>query len=74
MNNKKIFNSSDEVVGKIKELNEKGGTSSVGSFDFSTLYTKLEHERLKAKLKWAIETAFESKQGSVLAVYTQRSG
>ena len=56
-----IVNSSDEVVGKIKELNMKGEASSVGSFDFSTLYTKLEHERLKAKLKWAIETAFESR-------------
>jgi hypothetical protein len=68
-----IVNSSDEVVGKIKELNMKGEASSVGSFDFSTLYTKLEHERLKAKLKWAIETAFESRAGSVLAVYKQRA-
>ena len=42
---------------------------SVGSFDFSTLYTKLEHVSLKEKLRWAVSKAYASSGKKKLAVY-----
>ena len=65
-----IVGSSDEVIKKIQAVNRKRKASSVGSFDFSTLYTKLKHESLKEKLKWAIEKAFASSGKPKLAIYS----
>jgi len=42
-----VVESTDEVVSKIGLVNGRGAARSVDSFDFSTLYTKLQHRELR---------------------------
>jgi hypothetical protein len=42
--------------------------SSIKTFDFSTLYTTLPHDKLKTRLKETIHKAFTSKQFDNISV------
>merc|ERR1712020_863479 len=50
-----------EILSDIDHINKKYCAKSFEVFDFSTLYTKFEHESLKDNLKWCMERAFNKK-------------
>ena len=54
-----------EILSDIDHINKKYCAKSFEIFDFSTLYTKFEHESLKENLKWCMERAFNKKLGGV---------
>jgi hypothetical protein len=57
-----IVESTDEVLKVVEEVNKRGEARDVESYDFSTLYTKIEHEDLKEAMKFVVEGAFEEER------------
>ena len=41
-----VIQNNEHVINSIKKLNKKGSVRSMSTFDFSTLYTKIPHEKL----------------------------
>ena len=41
-------------------VNRKRNARNVCTYDFTTLYTSIPHQKLKSKLSWVIKTAFKS--------------
>ena len=54
-----ITESTQDILGDIEHLNSKNKATSVSTFDFSTLYTKIDLEDLKDKLRWVVDKAFK---------------
>ena len=54
-----IATSTKDILEDITKINVKKKATSVETFDFSTLYTKIRLQDLKEKLKWCIEKAFK---------------
>ena len=53
-----IVDNSIDVVEKIKEINRKGPTRNIRTYDFSTLYTSIPHKKLKEQIAWVISQCF----------------
>ena len=53
-----ITESTKDILHDIDQVNAKGNAKSIHTFDFSTLYTKLNQDDLKDKLKWVVDKAF----------------
>ena len=65
-----VVGSTEEVLAKVERVNARNTAQTVDSFDFSTLYTNLDHETLKNNLRWVVKDAFQRKgQSWKLAVY-----
>ena len=47
------------MISSIKKINRKKGAKSIATFDFSTLYTKLPHEKLVKELLKLIDFCFD---------------
>ncbi len=54
-----IATGTKDVLEEISHINKRKRASTVETFDFSTLYTKIGLEDLKEKLKWCIDKAFK---------------
>ncbi len=48
-----------DVLEQIEKINKRKKARNLSTFDFSTLYTKIDLEDLKDKLKWCIDKAFK---------------
>ena len=68
-----IVGSTEEVLAKVERVNARNAAHTIDSFDFSTLYTNLEHTTLKKNLRWVVEEAFKRKSGFKLAVYEKEA-
>ena len=68
-----IVKSSDEVLEKVASVNARNVAISVGSIDFSTLYTSIVHESLVRELKWVVRKAFKDSSKRRIAVYKERA-
>ena len=68
-----IVGSTEEVLAKVERVNARNTAHTIDSFDFSTLYTNLEHTVLKKNLRWVVEEAFKRKSGFKLAVYEKEA-
>jgi hypothetical protein len=64
-----ISEGTEDVLDVIEKVNKRGNARTVETYDFSTLYTKIEHTDLKEELKWLIEETFKREEGKVMAVY-----
>ena len=53
-----IAESTNEILEDIAKVNCKRKARSIQTFDFSTLYTMIDQEDLKEKLKWTVDKAF----------------
>ena len=53
-----ITESTCDILADIEQLNTKQKAKSIQTFDFSTLYTMINQQDLKEKLKWAVDKAF----------------
>jgi hypothetical protein len=68
-----IVESADEVIVEIERLGRDRMGRTVASFDFSTLYTMIEHDSLKDMLYHVILEAFRIADKRMLAVYSKKA-
>lgn len=55
-----IVQSTKEALERVQEANREGNVNRVGSFDFSTLFTTLEHESLVEEIGWVVREGFRT--------------
>ena len=61
-----VADNSIPLLNTLTTLNRHGGAKSIDTFDFTTLYTNIQHDGIKKELKWVIDTAFTfAKAGGV---------
>ncbi len=53
-----VADNSKPLLKTLTTLNRIGGARSVDTFDFTTLYTNIQHISIKKELEWVIDTAF----------------
>ena len=53
-----VIQNPDPVLESIKRINRKKGAKSLATYDFSTLYTKLPHDKLVKELLKLIDFCF----------------
>ena len=61
-----VLQNSDPVISSIKRINRKKGAKSIATYDFSTLYTKLPHDKLVKELLKLIDFCFDGGNKSSL--------
>ena len=54
-----ILQNTEPILDKIKNINRRKGAKSISTYDFSTLYTKLPHDKLINELHRLIDFVFE---------------
>ena len=54
-----VLQNSDPVLHNMKRINRKNNAKSIATYDFSTLYTKIPHEKLIKQLILLIDFAFD---------------
>ena len=55
-----ILQNTEPILNIIKKINRRKGAKSISTYDFSTLYTKLPHDKLIKELSKIIEFVFEA--------------
>ncbi len=63
-----ICQNNAEILKEIEKVNNRNGARNVDSFDFSTLYTKINLEDLAEKLKHCIRIAFKGGNNQKITV------
>ena len=53
-----IADNNEDILSKIEKINKRKSAKDISTFDFSTLYTKIEPEDLKDKLKEVVNHVF----------------
>lgn len=51
------------------DVNRRRNARNICTYDFTTLYTSIPHQKLKSKLSWVIKTAFKSSGKSFISVH-----
>ena len=54
-----VLQNIDPIISKLNEINRKRRAKSIATYDFSTLYTKIPHDQLIARLSQVIDFAFD---------------
>ena len=54
-----VLQNSEPILSILNNINKKKNAKSISTFDFSTLYTKLPHDKLIKSLKDIISFVFE---------------
>ena len=54
-----MLQNSTPVIETLNKINKKRNAKSISTFDFSTLYTKLPHDKLIKELSAVIDFVFE---------------
>ena len=54
-----VLQNSTPIIDTLNKINKKRNAKSISTFDFSTLYTKLPHDKLIKELSAVIDFAFE---------------
>ena len=68
-----VIDSNVDIISQIKEINEKSGAKNICTYDFSTLYTNIPHEKLKVALKNVINKTFAATDKKFITVYNRRA-
>ena len=66
-----IIDNNVDVISQIREINESSGAKNINTYDFSTLYTNIPHEKLKVALKNMINKTFAATDKKFITVYNQ---
>ena len=64
-----IIHNSTAVHKNIATFNRKKDCNNIRTYDFSTLYTSIPHNKLKSQIALVIKQAFESSKKSFISVY-----
>ena len=54
-----VIENSAPVIEKLRQINERKNAKDISTYDFSTLYTKLEHDNLIQNLNEIVDFAFK---------------
>ena len=54
-----VIQNNEEVIKSIKKINKRKNARTISKFDFSTLYTKIPHEKLLSVMNELIEFCFQ---------------
>ena len=63
-----VIQSSKQITKAIKQLNKRGYAKSINTFDFSTLYTKIPHDKLIFVLNSIIDFCFKGGPCKFIAI------
>lgn len=63
-----VVQSNKKVTDKMKKINKKGKAKSISTFDFSTLYTKIPHDKLLSVLNSLIDFCFNGGSKKFISV------
>lgn len=78
-----VIQNNEDVINSIKKLNKRNALKSMATFDFSTLYTKIPHEKLLEVMNELVDFCFQggtheqlslSKSGARWVSKNNRSG
>ena len=61
-----VVENSSTVIGKLDSINARKKAKEISTYDFKTLYTKIEHVNLVEKLNSVIDFAFKGGKGKVI--------
>ena len=64
-----IIQNTKPIIQSINDLNKRNAAKSISTFDFSTLYTKIPHDKLKQVLNEIIDFAFKGGTKEFIKVY-----
>ena len=64
-----IIHNSSEIHKDIYELNQKDKNKTIDTFDFSTLYTMIEHADLKEAMQFIIDKAYYGSRKEFISIY-----
>jgi hypothetical protein len=67
------IDSHKDVVDTLNKLNNKGEANTISTFDFSTLYTKIPHDKLIEVLSEIVRTSFNTDTRKFLSVGKKRA-
>ena len=65
-----VLQSSDPIIDSLNETNKKMPAKSIATYDFSTLYTRLLHDKLVDELSSIIDFALERGNKSYVRILT----
>ena len=63
-----ICQNNTEIIQEMENVSRRRGARNVTSFDFSTLYTKINLEDLRSSLKWTVDRAFKGGNNQKITV------
>ena len=63
-----VYNSTD-IHDHINNVNKRKRAKNVSTFDFSTLYTKINHEELMAAMSYVVDKAFLGSRAERISIY-----
>ena len=64
-----VIHNSKQVHATIDLINKRKGARNINTFDFSTLYTMIEHCELKDQMASVIDTAFKGSKVENISIY-----
>ena len=62
-----VIDNNADVSSAMDRISKKGNARSVSTFDFSTLYTKIPHNKLLQRLQFFIDLVFNDKDRKYLS-------
>jgi hypothetical protein len=65
-----IIHNSKDIHNHIQGINEKKRARNISTFDFSTLYTKINHAELKEAMKYILLKAFTGSRMDNISIYS----
>ena len=63
-----VLQNSNPVLEAVKRINKRHNAKSISTFDFSTLYTKIPHQKLIKELSEIIDFVFDFGRNSIIAI------
>ena len=63
-----VVQNNEEILGSIRKLNKGHRAKRVSTFDFSTLYTNIPHNKLIAVLNELIDFCFQGREDKLIAI------
>jgi len=70
INSYRIVGNSSKVHQMIKKSNEQKNVENIATYDFSTLYTNIPHDKLKTRMADVISKAYEGSGKTYISVYS----
>ena len=64
-----VIDNNVDVISCINKINDKNGAKNINTYDFSTLYTSIPHDKLKTALKNIITKTFAATDKKFLTIY-----
>jgi len=63
-----VIQNSNPIINSLNLINKKKNAKSISTFDFSTLYTKLPHDKLIKELSYVIDFVFDAGDCQYIAI------